>query len=107
MKNKYFCKKRNEQLPPFDKMPQDYCIDCKHYDILQDCFACGLDVAYIDNANSNVIAMPNKFTTVQTAFGAYTVDRKDKPLRAFFKDGQELDLSNLNVIIHDNGIEFV
>ena len=99
MKNKYFCKKRNEQLPPFDKMPQDYCIDCKHYDILQDCFACGLDVAYIDNANSNVIAMPNKFTTVQTDFGAYTVDRKDKPLRALLKLCYFLSLHSLSKVL--------
>lgn len=99
-----FCKKRNEiiQFP----MAEDYCVDCVHYDVLQDCWANELEVKCV-NCGENVVELPTRFNVYKISFGSYYTDRKDKPIRVFFKDGQELDVSNLNVIIHDNGIEFL
>lgn len=55
---------------------------------------------------NNIVKIPISFNIYKTDFGSYVTDRKDKPLRVFFNDGQELDLTNLDVVIHDNGIEF-
>lgn len=99
-----FCKKRNEKIP--EQMPEDYCVDCKFFEILENCWVNELEVKYIDGGE-DVIELPARFKVYKTAWGAYTTDRKDNLLKAFFKDGQELDLQNLNVIIHDNGIEFL
>ena len=104
MENRTFCKKRNETIPK--NMPENYCVDCKHYEILQDCWVNELEVKYIDGGE-NIIELPTRFKVYKTDWGAYTTDRKDKLLRAFFKDGQELDLQNLDVIMHENGIEFI
>lgn len=99
-----YCKKRKEivNIPT----SQDYCVDCEHYEIIQDCWACDLEVKYINNGEK-VVKLPIYYSTHKTSFGAYTTDRKEKPLRVFFNDGQELNISNMNVVIHDNGIEFI
>ena len=98
-----YCKKRNEEFE-VKGMPQDYCVDCKHFDILKDCWVCDLPfkMEYVED----IIVFPTE-KVIQTPFFSYTVDRQDNPKRIYFKDGQELDLSNLNVIIHDDGIQFL
>lgn len=55
----------------------------------------------------NVIEIGAPFTVYETSWGSYYVNRNNKPMRCFFKDGQELIVENFNVIIHDNGIEFI
>ena len=99
-----FCKKRNEIIK--EPMPEDYCVDCVFYEILENCWANELPVKFIEGGE-NVIKMPAKFEVYKIPWGAYTTDRKGNLLKAFFENGQELDLTNLNVVIHNNGIEFL
>lgn len=99
-----FCKKRNEVIK--FPMSEDYCVDCKFYDILENCWVNELEEKLIDDGE-NVISLPVQYMVYKTNWGAYTTDRKGNLLRAFFYDGQELDLTKLNVIIHGNGIEFI
>ena len=45
-------------------------------------------------------------TVNKTIFGSYYTDEIGKPIKVIFSDGQELDVSNFNVIIHEDGILF-
>lgn len=57
-------------------------------------------------SSAEIVEIGSPFTVYETCWGSYLVDRNDKPIRCFFKDGQEIDVSDWDVIIHDNGIEF-
>lgn len=58
-------------------------------------------------ASAEIIEIGAPFTAYETLWGCYYVNRNNKPMRCFFKDGQELIVENFNVVIHDNGIEFL
>lgn len=58
-------------------------------------------------SRAEITEIGSPFTVYETPWGSYYVNRNNKPMRCFFKDGQELILENFNVIIHDNGIEFL
>lgn len=47
------------------------------------------------------------FKVYELPYGSYVTDCKGKPLQVILSDGQELDVSKLDVAIHDNGIEFL
>lgn len=57
--------------------------------------------------SAEITEIGSPFTVYKTSWGSYYVNRNNKPMRCFFKDGQELDVSKWSVIIHDNGIEFL
>ena len=43
---------------------------------------------------------------IKAPFCCYVEDSKGRVTGIIFPDGQELNTENMNVIIHDNGIEF-
>lgn len=45
--------------------------------------------------------------TFVAPFCCYVEDHKGKVHAIIFPDGQQLNTENMNVIIHDNGIEFL
>jgi hypothetical protein len=48
-----------------------------------------------------------QYTVVRFSWGSAIHDRRGKWITAFFPDEQELDLEPFEVILHDNGIEFL
>lgn len=51
---------------------------------------------------------PHTWFAYETFWGSYVTDRKGKVANIFFKpDGQEINTEKLNVIVHNNGIEFL
>ena len=56
-------------------------------------------------SKAEVIEIGSPFKVYKLPYGSYMTNREDKPLRIFFPDGQELDVSNWDVFIYDNGIE--
>ena len=58
-------------------------------------------------SRAEIIEIGSPFKVYKLPYGSYITDCKEKPLRVFFADGQELDVSKWDVIIHDDGIEFI
>lgn len=54
----------------------------------------------------NVIEDLKPWEAVKFEWGGGVRHRKGKWQTIFLKDGQEIDVSEMNVILHDNGIEF-
>lgn len=58
--------------------------------------------------SDNIVKMPAGWGVFETAWGSYVTDRKNKVTNIAFKpDGQSINTEKLNIIVHDNGIEFV
>ena len=56
---------------------------------------------------SELKQFPSTWSVYETFWGSYVTDRKGKVTNIAFKpDGQEINTEKLNVIIHENGIEF-
>lgn len=48
------------------------------------------------------------WSAYETFWGSYVTDSRGNVTNIFFKpDGQEINTEKLNVIVHENGIEFI
>lgn len=61
----------------------------------------------MNNKNAEIYEIGAPFKVYECPFGSYVTDCKGKSLRVILSDGQEIDVSELDVVIHDNGIEFL
>lgn len=59
------------------------------------------------NKMAEVYEIGAPFKVYELPYGAYITNCKGKPLRVILSDGQEIDVSELDVVIHDSGIEFL